>query len=74
MYQTVADIMNEDDTLEIWIKDGFPNDKSIWWRLNIDFTTIIWQQEVKTNAKRINRLSTDVERSVSNLKDRSFEQ
>ena len=73
MYRTVADMMSEDDTLEIWIKDEFLDNKSIWWELNIDLTTITWQQEIKATAKRVNRLSIDVERDASDLKNRSFE-
>ena len=30
MYWTVADMMNENDMLEIWIKDEFFDDKLIW--------------------------------------------
>ena len=42
--------------------------------MNIDFTTIIWQQKIKATAKRANKLSIDVEKNASDLKDRSFEQ
>ena len=52
----------------------FSDDRSTWWKLNIDLTTIAWQQEIRATAKRANRLSIDVEEDVSDLKDRSFEQ
>ena len=74
MYRIVKNIMSEDDMFEIEIKDGFLNDKSTWWELNIDFITIIWQQEIKTTATRVNKLSTDIEKNVSNLKNCSFKQ
>ena len=74
MYWTVADMMSENDTFKIWIKNGFSDDKLIWWELNINLTTIVWQQEIKATAKRVNKLSIDIEKDASNLKDRSFEQ
>ena len=66
-------MINEDDTFEICIKDGFFDDKSIWWELNIDFTIIIWQQKIKATAKRINKLSINIKTDALDLKDRSFE-
>ena len=74
MYRTIADMMNENDIFEIWIKGEFSDDRSIGWKLNIDLTIIIWQQKVKATAKRVNKLSIDVKKDVSDLKDRSFEQ
>ena len=66
--------MNEDDTFEIWIKKKFSDDKSIWWELNIDFTTTTWQQKIKATATKANKFSIDVKRNALDLKDRSFEQ
>ena len=43
IYRTVENMMSESDSFEIEIKDEFLNDKLTWWKLNIDFTTIVWQ-------------------------------
>ena len=34
---------------------------------------IAWQQKVKATAKRIYKISIDIEKNVSNLKNRLFE-
>ena len=74
MYQIVKNMLNEDDVLKVWRKDVLFEDRSTWWELNIDSTTIAWQQEIRATAKKVNKFSKNVKKDVSCLKDCLFEQ